>query len=359
MAADRFAFKRPAACLARLRVFPCLLVLIASLVLEGCSYTNAKSSQSVFVFGTVCAVTLFGSQEQEVYERVFQRWRQIDTAMSRQLDRSDVARVNAASGKKAVAVSEDTFLVIDRGLAFSAQSGGRFDITVGPLVDLWDIGGKNPKVPTERAIQERLSRVGYRKVVLEPGDRTVFLTDEGMMLDLGGIAKGFAADEAVSMLNAAGVKGGIVDVGGNIVVVGQKPDGSPWRIGIQHPTEPRGKYCGIVEIEGGCVVTSGVYERYFELDGKRYHHILDTETGYPVEGPLLSVSLLARDSLTADALSTAVFAAGLPAGHELVLKTDGLEAIFILKGLRVLVTPGLRDTFTLTDPSFELAESGN
>ena len=163
----------------------------------------------------------------------------------------------------------------------------------------------------------------------------------------------------VSMLNAAGVKGGIVDVGGNIVVVGQKPDGSPWRIGIQHPTEPRGKYCGIVEIEGGCVVTSGVYERYFELDGKRYHHILDTETGYPVEGPLLSVSLLARDSLTADALSTAVFAAGLPAGHELVLKTDGLEAIFILKGLRVLVTPGLRDTFTLTDPSFELAESGN
>jgi thiamine biosynthesis lipoprotein len=163
----------------------------------------------------------------------------------------------------------------------------------------------------------------------------------GMMLDVGGIAKGYAADLVRDYFIEEEIQGAIINLGGNIQTVGRKPDGEPWRIGIQDPGSPRGDYVLIVEFLDGAIVTSGTYERYFQVDGKRYHHILNTETGYPVENSIESVSILTGDSFIADALSTAVFSMGLEAGMEFVESYPGTEAVFIDSQKMVHLSSGL------------------
>ena len=181
-----------------------------------------------------------------------------------------------------VAVSADTYSVIREAVAISRLGDGRFDLTVGPLVRLWGIGTDDARVPSPAEITAALGLVGWRDVELSEPDATVFLRRPGMAIDLGAIAKGYAADEAAAVLAAKGVKAALVDLGGNVLTLGAKPDGSPWRIGLQDPdpSVPRGSHIGIIEFEGSrSVVTSGTYERYFVRDGVRYHHLLDTATG--------------------------------------------------------------------------------
>ena len=176
-----------------------------------------------------------------------------------------------------------------------------------------------------------------------------------MGLDLGSIAKGYAADEVARILRASGAAAGLIDLGGNILTFGSKPDGSKWRIGIQNPMEARGTKLGIVEIAAGSVTTAGTYERFFEKDGKRYFHILDARTGYPAWNGLAAVSVVAPDSTAADGYDTLVFTLGLERGRKLVEATRGrIEAVFVTEQRQVYVTPGLRSRFTLTDRAFTL-----
>jgi len=240
---------------------------------------------------------------------------------------------------------------------------------VGPLVSLWDIGGEGQRVPTDPEIAEALELVDYSCVRLSPDTREVFLPVRGMEIDLGGIAKGYAADEAERLLRKRGVERAIVDIGGNIVVIGEKTGGRPWRIGIQDPFQPRGAYFGIVELEDATAVTSGIYERYFEQDGERYHHILDTDTGYPVGGSLAGVTVVvgakqasgdspaadvpaAFPALAADALATGVFSMGAKAGGRLVERLSGVEAVLTFRDRQVRITAGLIDRFSLTSADF-------
>ena len=176
----------------------------------------------------------------------------------------------------------------------------------------------------------------------------------GSVKDRIGVSMIDAAEEAGRILADLGIERGIVDIGGNILVLGSKPGEKPWRIGVQDPLRPRGDYCGIIELEAMSAVTSGVYERFFEIQGKRYHHILDTRSGYPVENDLLSVTVVSRDSLTADALSTGLFVFGLQKGLKEAENTPGLEALFVTKDKRIHVTAGLRDRFSLTNRDYSL-----
>jgi thiamine biosynthesis lipoprotein len=175
-----------------------------------------------------------------------------------------------------------------------------------------------------------------------------------MGLDLGAIAKGYAADEAARIIREARIPRGIVDLGGNIFALGSKAGNRPWRVGIQNPLGPRGSYVGILEIRDKTLVTSGVYERYFEADGERYHHILSTRDGYPVRNGLLSVTIIARRSIDADSLSTGVFAMGYEPGKALVESLPDTEALFIFEDLRIRATAGALRDFTLTDTDFKL-----
>ncbi len=200
--------------------------------------------------------------------------------------------------------------------------------------------------------------MGYRALELDEAARTARLTKPGMRLDLGAIAKGYAADEVGRVLLRRGVKAAVIDLGGNVKVVGKKPDGSAWRIGVQDPFDDRGSYIGIASLDAeATVVTSGVYERYFiGEDGERYHHILSTRTGYPIEGDLVSVTVMSSSSIDADGLSTALFALGVERGLELVESLEHVDAVFIDGDRRVYLSSGARQRFKHSDPAYTLAD---
>ena len=272
--------------------------------------------------------------------------------MSVNIAASDVSSINAAAGIAPVQVHEDVFKVIERALFFAEISGGAFDPSVGPLVSLWGIGGKNPRIPSQAEIDEVLPLINWRNIELDRRTHSVFLKRQGMALDLGAIAKGYAADEAAAIVKSARIKRAIIDLGGNIVTCGEKKDKNPWKVGIQNPNEKRGAYIGIVQVTKQSVVTSGVYERFFEEGGVRYHHIFSPSIGYPAENELLSVTVIANNSIDADALSTAVFVLGYAKGKALIESLSETEAVFVFKDLSVRKTPGA--DFILTDKTFRL-----
>jgi len=278
--------------------------------------------------------------------------------MSLNISSSDINRINAAAGINPVQVSEDTFYVIKRSLYFADLSGGAFDPTVGPIVSLWDIGGLNQRVPVPEEIKALLPLVNWRNVELDDLRCTVFLKYPGMMLDLGAIAKGYAADEAVKIIKKSGLNRALIDLGGDVITFGDRPDRSPWRIGIQNPLKERGEALGFLQVIGKTVVTSGIYERFFEENGIHYHHIFSPSLsfgdnpGYPVQNELLSVSLITDISMDADALSTAIFVMGYDRGMRLLKSLPEVDAIFIFKDQSIVVTPGL--DFRLLDTNFRI-----
>ena len=331
-------------------------VLGAVILTASCSRAPEPRTRMEFLLGTACSVTLHDRASPDLLDRVFRRVKEIEDRMSATVEDGDIGRVNAGAGKRAVRVEEDTFAVVEAGLEFSRMSGGAFNVAVGPLVSLWGIGTEGARLPEKGEIVAAAARTDYRKVRLHREARTIFLEEPGMALDLGAIAKGYAADEAARLLREDGVTSAVIDFGGNIVALGSHPAGRLWRVGVQNPDLSRGQYLGVLEARDLAVVSSGVYERFFTgPDGKRYHHILDSKTGYPVENGLTGVTVTARDSMVADALSTTFFALGLPAGLELADRIDGVEALFITGGRELHATRGLRESFKVTDPSFRMA----
>jgi len=275
--------------------------------------------------------------------------------MSVNIPSSDISRVNAAAGIAPVNVHKDTFKVIKRAVYFAEISNGAFDPSVGPLVSLWGIGGDDARVPSQEEIDNTLPLINWRDVELDETAHSVFLKRKGMSLDLGAIAKGYAAEEAAAIIKSAKIKRAIIDFSGNIVTLGEKKDGTPWKVGIQNPNKRRGLYYGIINLktaEKQTLVTSGVYERFFETDGSRYHHILSTVTGYPVKNGLLSVTVIGSDSTDADALSTTLFALGFEEGIKLLDFFPGTDAVFLFEDNSVRVTPGAN--FRVTDEAFLL-----
>lgn len=309
-----------------------------------------------YLLDTLIKISAYGNGASEAIDVAFERIAEIDKKMNARADDSEVTAVNKEAGSQFVKVSPDTFYVIKRGLYFSELSRGKFDITVGPLINLWGIGTDRARVPEEQEIKNALSLINYKDVLLNEEEKSVMLKRPGMAIDLGGIAKGYAADEVVRILKERGIKNAVADLGGNVYVIGKKPNGEPWKIGIQDPFNIRGDIFAIVEVWGDkTLVTSGVYERFFEEDGKRYHHILDTKTGYPVENGLVSVTIIGDSSIDADALSTTVFSLGVKDGMELIESLPGVDAIFVTANKEVYLTSGVANyNFKITDNSFIL-----
>ncbi|MDR0663553.1 MAG: FAD:protein FMN transferase [Spirochaetaceae bacterium] len=328
----------------------CALIALTGTTLVGCR--EGFPSQSEFVLGTVCAVNLYEQGRNEVYHEIFDRLREIEGRMSVTLPGTELGNINANAGIEPVAVHPDVFEVIELAVLYAELSGGAFDPTVGPLVSLWGIGGDHPRLPSQEEIEAVLPLVNWRDIELDRERLTVFLKKPGMALDLGAIAKGYAADEAWRILKKNRIQRALIDLGGNILVYGEKRDGSPWRVGIQDPLDSRGAYIGIVEIRDQTVVTSGVYERFFETGGTRYHHILSPDYGYPVRNGLLSVSIVTSRSVDADALSTSAFVLGYERGKALVESLEGVGAVFVFedKSIRLSGETG----FILSDESYRI-----
>jgi len=335
------------------------LALISVLLLSGCqkslSNTSAKPlSKTNFLLGTIIEISVYDKKDEALLDKAFERIREIEGKMTiNNAENSEIISLNQASGKNEVKLSPDTFYVVEKGKEYSRKSGGLFDITIGPVVKLWNIGTDYAAVPMKNKLEEAVGLVDYRKLSLNSGNYTAFLEEPGMQVDLGAIAKGYAADEAVRILKENGVGHAIINLGGNVITIGGNPNGNPWRIGIQSPSDPRGDYLGIVQIQDQAVVTSGTYERYFEEDGKIYHHILNPITGYPVENNLSSASIITGKSIDGDGLSTTVLLMGLEEGMKLVESLENVEAVFITNDKTVYVSSGLKNNFKITNSEYK------
>ena len=329
------------------------LVSSITLSLSGCSNKMEDPvTKTETILGTVCTVKLYDHISDSTFEKVFNRLKEIEDKMSVNKEKSEVININNASGVDYVKVSKDTFEVIEKGVYFSSLYN-KFDITIGPIVKLWNIGFDNVRIPEDEEIKDKLPLVNYENVLLNKAENKVMLKEKGMMIDLGGIAKGYAADEAVKILKENGVEHAIVNLGGNVMTLGGKPDGNQWTIGIQHPFTSRGNYVGTVKVADKTVVTSGIYERYIKKEGKIYHHIIDKATGYPVDNNLLSVTIITDKSVSGDGFSK-IFALGLEKGLQYANTLKDVNAIFITNDNRIYITPGLKDNFELTDTSFQI-----
>ena len=334
----------------------CALAIISVLTVAVLSCERRPGepvSRSEMWLGTVTSVVIHDSRfPTAVLDRVFERVEEIQWRMTINEPDSEVSLVNAAAGSHPVRVSPDTFEVIERSLEYARYTNGAFDPTIAPLVKLWDIGSESERVPSESEIQAVLPLIDYTVVELNPDNFEVYLPVAGMSLDLGGIAKGYAVDEAARILIDAGIRYALVDFGGDVYTIGSRPDGNRWRIGIQDPVNTaRGRFVGIVEQTDTSIVSSGDYERYFVEDGVRYHHILDPDTGHPSRSGLVSVTIQAPRAMTSDAVSTGAFVMGLEAGMALVESLPDTEGVFVTEDKEVHLSSGL-------DGSFRLIEAG-
>lgn len=273
------------------------------------SQTRKKEySATEFVLDTSCSVTFYGRNAKEAADAVFAELRRLDDLMSLYKSSSEVSKINAARAGEAVSVSKDTYEVLKTALEICEKSGGAFDITLAPVTMLWGFGSKDEKIPEDKELKSAVSKTGYEKISLKDG-QTVIKSEDGVKIDLGGAAKGYAGDCARKVAKSYGLTGGIIDLGGNIICFGENPksDDKKWTIGIQIPFEPSGTYEKTVVLDEGAVVTSGIYQRYFELDEKLYHHIIDPKTGYPARRDYKSVTVVLDNSLKADCLATAAY----------------------------------------------------
>lgn len=264
---------------------------------------------------------------------------------------SEVSMINRNAGDKPVKVSPETLEIIDKALYVSKNTEGAFDITVGPVVRLWDF--QNKVLPDEKMIKEKLKLVGYKNIIVDKEKSMVFLKTKGAQIDLGGIIKGYAADKAVDVLRENGIKSGIVAVAGDIKVFGKRPDGGLWRVGIQNPRQKsdRDEIIAAIGLSDMAISTSGDYQKFFIKDGKRYHHLLNPKTGYPAYG-CQSATVITKDAAFTDAFATGIFILGYQKGMD-VLKRLGFDGVIVDKDGKIFVTERIKEKIKWIDGVLE------
>ena len=312
-------------------------LLIISFLLLGCVQKNPTPiSKTGFYFDTVITIDIYESNDSTLLSECFSLCDEFEKTVSRTIPGSDIYKINHADGKPTV-VSDVTIELLERGIYYGDLTNGTFDITIAPLSTLWDFKNNPGEVPNGEEIKEALSHVGYKTIQIK--DNEVTLKDPKAAIDLGGIAKGYMADKLKAFLISKGVKSAVINLGGNVLTIGAKPDNSAFQIGIQKPFGQGNEIISSVQSIDSSVVTSGSYERYFKTDdGILYHHILNTSTGYSCDTGLLGVTILSNSSVDGDALSTACFALGIEKGAELINSIDGVDALFVKENYEILDT---------------------
>jgi thiamine biosynthesis lipoprotein len=306
--------------------------------------------------GTIVQLKVYGENAEKATEKALKRVGEIESKMSVNIETSEISKINAKAGISEQKLSEDTYSVLEKAVEYSKLTKGAFDPTIEPIVKLWGIGTDTERVPSKEEINDKLKLVDYKDIIFNEKNSTVMLKRTGQAVDLGAIAKGYTADEIKKILLDNKITSAIINLGGNVYAMGKKLDGTNWNIGIQNPITDRGEYLGTVSISDKSVVTSGNYERFFIVDGKRYHHIFDTKNGYPSENGIISSTIISDTSIDGDALSTSTYVMGLEKAFALIESMDGVDAIFVTSDKKVHVTAGLKSIFNLTDKGFTYEE---
>lgn len=316
----------------------CILLLLSS----GCQMKDIPQSSTTLYeknfiyFDTVIGLQFYADENgSDLMNHCMDMCGEYEKTFSRTLESSELYAINHRT-KDTVTVSDDMAKLISVGLEYYKISGGKFDITVAPLSDLWDFKSEDATVPDQKEIEAALEKVGADQISIS-GNTLTFSSDE-VMIDLGALVKGFAADRIKSYLTEHGVTSGLLNLGGNVLAIGNRPDGEQWSIGIQKPFDDNEPVADIVKVTDKTVVSSGIYERYFRQNGMIYHHILDPDTGYPIQNDLWGVSIICDSSLTGDALSTTCMTLGYEKASELINSLPDTEAEFILTGCKLKKT---------------------
>ena len=340
-------------------------LLLSSAAFSGCSLkantaenSDAGSQEPVSAtaikLNTAVTVTIYDSQDRELLTECMNLCDKYEKIFSRTASDSELYQLNHRE-LTPVAGTEDTFQVsnplaelIRKGLYYSELSEGAFDIAIEPLTSLWDFTAEDPQVPEYRLIQEALTKCDYHNVSVSDNNEVILKTED-TAIELGAIAKGYIADRLKDYLISQGVKSAIINLGGNVLCIGGKPDDSSFKIGIQKPFADRSETIAVMDIKDKSVVSSGVYERCFEQDGTLYHHLLNPRTGYPYDNGLIAVTIISDESVDGDALSTTCFALGLEDGMKLAESLDNVQAFFVTSDYEIHYTKDFQKEITVTE----------
>lgn len=353
----------------------CTVLVCPMLLFTGCgNITDADTSTtgnqpisiSSIKLNTVVQITIYDSQDKALLNDCLALCDKYELIFSRTNEKSELYKLNhrkdvsdgdfgtdgpttpypVSGTANTWHISEDLAALLSEGLDITRESDGAFDIAIAPLTSLWDFTAEDPEVPDDAAIQKALPLCSSDGVTIDGEDITLLSDD--IQFDVGAIAKGYIADRLKDFLMKKGVKSAIINLGGNVLCIGSKPDGTPFKIGIQKPFADRNETEAVMDITGKSVVSSGIYERCFKQDGKLYHHILNPQTGYPYDNGLISVTIISDQSVDGDALSTTCFALGLEDGLKFAEK-KGVQAVFITEDYELHYTDGFRDEIRVTD----------
>jgi len=323
-----------------------IYVPIIALIVICATGCEKQFIESKFLMSTMVDITAVGDRGDchRAMKLAFEEIRRIDSLMNVYGENSEISRINRASGGSAVEVSADTLEVIERSLQYARLTNGALDVTVAPLMELWGFGGDSNQIPPDNQLEKTLSLVNYKKIIVDKNRSTIRLASPGMKIDVSGIAKGYAVDRAVQVLKQAGIQSALVNAGGDIYAIGSPQGRGAWRIGIRHPRDAA-DLLGIVELKNEAIATSGDYENFFEVNGKRYCHIMDTKTGKPVIG-IISVTIVADNTAEADALATAIFPLGAEGGMKLIESIKGVDGIIVIGekngAMETLISSGMK-----------------
>lgn len=318
--------------------------------------TTQPASQNFFIFDTIVAIKIYDTRaNSKHFEELEALMKNIDNKISRTNPDSEIHKVNAQAGVSAVQVSPDTFELVSKAVEYAQKTDGLLDPSIGPLVSLWNIGHEGAHVPPADEITAAQKLTDYRKIELNPDTHEIYLQDKDMEIDLGSYGKGYAADAIYDYLAAQDFHSAIIDLGGNIFVMGEKPGGLAWNVGIQDPAMERGNPIGKVRVKDKTVVTAGIYERYFIEDGKLYQHIIDPRTGYPVDNNISSVTIITDRSIDADTMDTSLLIMGIEEGLKFAENTPNTEVLFITKDKKLYASPGFKEMLVKENDDYTFA----
>ena len=331
-------------------------IFMPILLFCGCSKNqttaqNTPISATDFKLNTVITINIYDSDNENLLTECMALCDQYEAIFSRTDPGSELYQLNhrqlqpVDGTADTYQISEELAELLAKGLSYSQTSDGAFNIALAPLTSIWDFTSENPQVPNEVTIQDALSKCDYDNVVLNGCQITLPSADTAF--DLGGIAKGYIADKLKEYLVSQGIQSATINLGGNVLCIGTKPDETPFKIGIQKPFADRNETIAVMEIDGKSVVSSGIYERFFEQDETLYHHILNTSTGYPYNNDLVAVTIISDKSVDGDALSTTCFALGLEKGKAYAETLEDVQAVFVTKDYDVVYTDGFEEVITL------------
>ena len=314
--------------------------------------SNEESSKDIFAMDTYMTVTAYGAKAQEAVDEAEAEIQRLDELLSTGNEESEIAQLNQ---NKSATLSEDAGYLVERALELNKETDGAFDIAIYPVMEAWGFPTQNYQVPTADTLESLLKLADASQIIYDENSRKISFGREGMKIDLGGIAKGYTSSRIMDIYKENNISSGLVNLGGNVQALGTKPDGSKWRVAVQSPDDTE-DYLGILSVEDKAVITSGGYERYFEQDGKTYHHIINPKTGYPAENGLTSVTVVSEDGTLADGLSTSLFIMGKEEAIEFWrAHSDEFDIIMLTDEGKLYVTEGIQDDFS-TEMEMEIIE---